>query len=234
MKYIFAFVVISFISSTVLFGQNHPDYYDVLVKNSSHNYNSEKTKSSLSKYISDHGDMIKVSNFGHIDVIRGINLSGYGIVDIIKIALINNPQVIKKYYLILINKKRHELQKLNLDNFFLVKGTSKGECSIAGIDNFRGNLQFSLYKIVKNSFLHSFVIDLYSNSDCAQFKYGSLNLKNSDINHDGKLDINISFKVSVLCDKDGNESEKPLSEKSISINLIARLGKQGVFWEVLK
>ena len=56
--------------------------------------------------------------------------------------------------------------------------------------------------------------------------------KNEDTNLDGKLDIVISYKKQVFCDKNGSESDKAIEDRSVVKTLLFCPNTKGAEWQL--
>ena len=86
--------------------------------------------------------------------------------------------------------------------------------------NFRGNIELSIYDFHKDQSWPIFVKNIYKNTDCDQYKFGSLSIYNMDLNDNGKLDLFINYQINRFCDKNGSEFDGPLYEIKQSKQLI--------------
>lgn len=195
---------------------------------------SARAKKVFSEAISDHGNKIPATMIDNISFQGHENLKDYGKVDLFKIRLKNNPSVLSPYFLVIVNHEKKELQSINIDRFKLIKiHKSDVEKFIIALTNIRGNvdLQFYQYKLDR---LRLYQTDnIFSFTECKKIKPNSIVITNQDINHDGLLDICISYEQVNYCDKDGNNSEKPLEKVVINKSFIASSKKSGI-WQLTK
>lgn len=220
MKYII-FVILSTVMLSVK-GQNRDNLYDSIFNRGQLIKDSQKIKQVFARYLSSDGNQIIASHIDTVILMKSRNLKNYGNAELITVALSKTaPKVLYSKFLVVVSHVTNKLSSLNLDNYYLVKTSplDKG-AQIAAIRNFRGNLELSIYDFSKGQFLSVFTKEIYVNSYCDQYKFGTLNIKNIDLNNDGKLDLSIIYKVNRFCDKDGTESDVPLYEIKQSKKLV--------------
>lgn len=234
MKNIIFIVLITSIATSVVYAQSHTNWFKEINKQKVNNYQGVQSKKNISKFISANGNIITPVHIKKMDVLKAITLNSLGVVDIIKVSLINIPTVLKSNFFVVIDNQQKDVKVVSADYLFLVQGRSNGKKYIAGINNFRGDLQLILFKISRAGFTPNYQYNLNKYSDCIKYEPESLSLLNLDLNKDHRLDVRISFKQNYFCDKDGIESETSRSQKVIYKDFFALLTPQGYFWSAKK
>jgi hypothetical protein len=164
---------------------------------------------------------IDSSEVGYLKLIRSCYIENYGRSDVLKLHLNDKaPSVLFRNFLIIVNHDRKEISGFNGSQFDFVRTRPRDTSfAICCVDNFRGNLMFSLIKYCNDSLKKANFISLFSANDCNQFKYGSLSLKNSGVDNGGFLNIKLSFIELFYCNENGGPYGKPVKEKERNIYL---------------
>lgn len=220
MRYIILAFLISIISSVN--GQSRINIYDSIFSQKKLIENSKIRKELFAKYLSSNADPIMASNIDTVTITQGKYIKNYGNADLITVSLNKSTaKVLNSKFLVIVNHSTKSLKCLNLDDYYLIKTSSlDNSVQIMAMRNFRGNIEVSIYKFSKDQFWPIFVKNIYNSTDCDQYKFGSLNVNNIDLNNDGKLDLAIHYKIDRFCDKDGSEFDSPLYEIKQSMQLI--------------
>lgn len=163
--------------------------------------------------------------FNEIDTITNDGshaIKNYGKTQLITVKLKHNaPAILYRTFLLLINNRRKRIDEFNVDNYYLLKTTQNDSSFLIGvINNYRGNLQFYLLTYLNGYFSQSNIINLFSGTDCSLYKFGSLSLKNNDIDKDGYSDLRITFAVSLFCNQNGGPYDEPIGLKRLNLRLI--------------
>ncbi|WP_443946623.1 hypothetical protein ACJVDH_05825 [Pedobacter sp. AW1-32] len=220
MKYIILAILVNIISSVK--GQSHINIYDSVFNQKKLIKDSKTYKELFAKYLSSNEDPIKASNIDTVIMKQGIYIKNYGSADLITVILSKTTaKVLSSKFLVVVNHSTKTLSYINIDDYYLIKTSALDRgVQIMTMRNFRGNIELSIYNFSKDQFSPIFLKNIYKSTDCDQYKFGTLNVNNIDLNNDGKLDLVINYKINHFCDKDGSESNSPLYEIKQSNQLI--------------
>jgi len=189
--------------------------YDEIFASHKPDLKNDTVKNAVAKYLSTDADLIKPNDFREVELKSNFNLIGYGFVDLIVVKLISQPTVIKPIFVIVVNHKKKQLYNVNVDHYYLIGGKGIAGFRLAAINNFRGNLEFSIFSLSKAKITPSFTLSLSKNDDCISYKYDTVSLNNKDLNKDGKSDIIINFTEIVTCDQNEIELSVPKEKNTI-------------------
>jgi hypothetical protein len=199
-----------------VFAQNNALYKSIYNKSLKNDFSSNRKKKLFARAVSDKDNEIPVTMIDTITFQEQANIKSYGQVDLIKVKLKNNPSVLSPFFLVIVNHAKKQLQAINLDDYKLIKSkaTDKSKSIVALVD-IRGiiDLQFYRYRLDKLKLYQT--KNITTVTDCKKVELNNIIIGNTDINHDGWLDINVAFKQVNYCDKDGNENDKPISQDRI-------------------
>ena len=197
-----------------LHAQSHNDSYDRIFSENRNIKDTPKTRELLANYLSSDDNEIVVKYIDTVFKSTDIYLKNYGFVDLITVVLSSSaPKVLYTKFLLIVSHASRHLSYLNLDDYYIVKSKRLDtRMQIVAVRNFKGHLELCIYDYINNTIYLKITNSIYDSTDCDLYKYGTLNIKNIDLNNDERLDLEISYKVSHFCDKDGAESEKSLYE----------------------
>jgi hypothetical protein len=204
-----------------VFAQSNALYKSIYSKSLKIDFSSNRKKKLFARAVSDKDNEIPVTMIDTITFQEQADIKSYGQVDLIKVKLKNNPSVLSPFFLVIVNHTKEQLQAINLDDYRLIKSkaTDKSKSIVALVD-IRGiiDLQFYRYRLDKLKLYQT--KNITTVTDCKKVELNNIIIGNTDINHDGWLDISVAFKQVNYCDKDGNENEKPISQDRIVKNIL--------------
>ena len=207
-----------------LYAQTSKRFYEKVFHNqNSRDYNKAQIRLGIVQYIDSLiGGDISPNEIAYLKFEKTCYIQNYGKVDILKLHLKDNaPSILFRNFLIIISHCKKEISGFNVTHYFLIRKRSADTAfSICVITDFRSSLGFSMVGCKDGELLLNNFINIFSADNCNQYKYGSLSIDNSDLDHDGFLKLRFNFDILSYCNINGGPYEKPVSKRMKTVFLI--------------
>lgn len=198
----------------------------------------------IRKFNKDIGEL-KASDISSIGIPASANIHNLGTIRMYRIVLSEAlPEVFKKSCYLIVARDRKRAALLLLDTIILAKTSVHNDSALlGGVDIVKDHGFYKVYELIGIDKLVEILnsrtcckepYPVFNNSiDCLSYSPFMLNLKKTDINNDGLLDINFSGRINSYCKGletgYGRTDRKPISTKNISFSFLLQRNKANRF-----